>query len=89
MKFPANQNDQSQGIKLHSNGQFENLVRNPEQYVCCFTYDLNLARVGGFHMQDISGHSHSLLLQALNNAADGSLRLVQDSGAGQPLTGGN
>jgi hypothetical protein len=32
---------------------------------------LNFARVGGFHMQGISGRSHSLLLQALNNAADG------------------
>ena len=27
-------------------------------------------------MQGISGRSHSLLLQALNNAADGSLRLA-------------
>ena len=38
--------------------------------------DLNLARVAGFHMQGISGCSRSLLLQALNNAADGSLRLA-------------
>jgi|GEM_PF-3537701 len=28
-------------------------------------------------MQGISGRSHSLLLQALNNAADGSLRLAR------------
>ena len=27
-------------------------------------------------MQGISGRSHSMLLQALNNAADGSLRLA-------------
>ncbi|MFC1516687.1 hypothetical protein ACFL7E_08025, partial [Thermodesulfobacteriota bacterium] len=44
--------------------------------VLTFRYYLNLARVGGFHMQGISGRSHSLLLQALNNAADGSLRLA-------------
>ena len=28
-------------------------------------------------MQGISGNSHSLLLQPLNNAADGSLRLAR------------
>jgi len=39
-------------------------------------YALGLARVGGFHMQGISGRSHSRLLQALNNAADGSLQLA-------------
>ena len=43
--------------------------------IICF-YCQNFARVGGFHMQGISGRSHSLLLQALNNAADGCLRLA-------------
>jgi len=41
-------------------------------------FNLDFARVGGSHMQGISGRSHSfLLLQALNNAADGSLRLAR------------
>ena len=39
-------------------------------------YNLNFARVGGFHMQGTSGQSHSELLRALNNAADESLRLA-------------
>jgi hypothetical protein len=38
---------------------------------------LNLARVGGFHLQGMEGRSHSELLQALANAADGSLRLAR------------
>ena len=37
----------------------------------------NFERVGGFHMQGISGRSDSELCFALNNAADGSLRLAQ------------
>jgi hypothetical protein len=41
------------------------------------SYILNLARVGGFHLQGISGRSHSRLLQALNNAADGSFQLAR------------
>ena len=40
-------------------------------------YYLNFARVGGSHMQGISGRSHSPLLQALNNAADGGLQLAR------------
>jgi hypothetical protein len=40
-------------------------------------YHLNLARVGGFHLQGMEGRSHSELLQALANAADGSLRLAR------------
>ena len=40
------------------------------------TLYLNFARVGGFHMQGTYGRSHSELLRALNNAADGSLRLA-------------
>jgi hypothetical protein len=40
-------------------------------------YHLNLARVGGFHLQGMEGRSHSELLQALANAADGILRLAR------------
>jgi len=40
-------------------------------------YYLNLARVGGFHLQGMEGRSHSVLLQALANAADVSLRLAR------------
>jgi hypothetical protein len=38
---------------------------------------LILARVAGFHMQGTSARSNSELCFALNNAADGSLRLAQ------------
>ena len=40
------------------------------------SYDLNFARVGGFHMQGTLGQSHSELLRALNNAVDERLRLA-------------
>jgi hypothetical protein len=39
-------------------------------------YNLNLARVGGFHMQGTLGRSYSQLCFALNDTADGSLRLA-------------
>ncbi len=53
-----------------------------ELSICLLSFDLrilfyylNFARVGAFHMQGISGRSYSELCFALNNAADGSLRL--------------
>jgi hypothetical protein len=38
---------------------------------------MNLARIGGFHLQGMEGRSHSELLELLANAADGSLRFAR------------